>query len=103
MGTFQEVGDWKTGRAVVVVWVVGFLLFFPLGRQEPGSEGALAWDILGELGGERQPPWILHGTSVHSHPLNRERHYFIASGDMASVSSEGPIHALLGHQGKAVL
>lgn len=88
---------------MVVVWVVGFLLFFPLSRQGPGSEGALAWEILGELDGQQQPPWILHGTSVHSRPLNGERHYFVASGDVASVSSEGPIHALLGHQGKAVL
>lgn len=82
---------------------MGFLLFFPLSRQEPGLEGALAWEILGELDGEQGPPWILHGISIHSYPLARERHYLVASGDVASVSSEGPIQALLSHQRKAVL
>ena len=87
----------------MVVWVVGFLIFFSLSRQEPGLEGALAWEILGELGGEQGPPWILHGTLVDSYPLTRERHYFAASGGVASVSSEGPVQALHSHQGKAVL
>lgn len=47
---FREVGEGRAGSGgalVVVVWVVGFLLFLSLSRQESGLEGALTWGILG--------------------------------------------------------
>lgn len=53
------------GRPVVVAWVVGFFVFF----RQPGLEGALAWEMLGEVDGEQRPPRILHRTLVHSHPM----------------------------------
>lgn len=55
------------------------------------------------MGGEQGPLWVLYGTLVPSCTLARERHYLVVSGDVASVSSEGPIQALFSHQGKAAL
>lgn len=76
-----------------MVWVVTFLLFFPSIRQETGLEGSLAWKILGELGTKQEHPQILRGILLRSYSPTRD-----GNRDRASVSTAGPVPALLSHQ-----